>query len=369
MNDPAIYIYAKEIGWEEKLPCTIQYHGESFDGEIKNRGGSSSKYPKHSMTLELDDEIALAGLPKNDDWIFNASYIDKTFQRHKLSYDLFRKMHPQNKAPQCTYVPVYLNDKYIGLYVLMEKVNGSWLGFDKKNPKGARLFKDPFVFVKERLPNVQEPDNYYQQKFPKQKKLDCNHELDSLKQFLFNTDDETFGKWSYTQIDERNLIDWHLLLLLTNNDDGIFKNFYLYKEGGDQWKFIPWDYDHSFGRDGNYELNLIEREVGWEKVVLLRRLMELKQSGYALNLKRRYEELRKEVFTEDALIQMIAENERMLQPYLKENSELWPMDAKWYSDANNYNQEIEIIKKYIPMRLEQLDTFFSNLEYGEEEKE
>ena len=369
VGNGVIRIYADTIGWAKKLPCRIEYKGKTYQGEVKYRGGMSSKYPKHSMTLELEQDISIAGLLKNDDWILNANYIDKTFQRHKLSYDIFRSMHPDNKAPRCAYVPMYLNDNFIGLYVIMEKVNGSWLGLDKNTPNGARLFKDPFVFVEERLPNVQEPNNYYQQKFPEVEKKDCNNELDAFKTFLFHSSDSAFvvdcGKW----LNLRNVMDWHLLLLLTNNDDGLFKNYYLYRpEGSSSYEFIPWDYDHSFGRDGNYDLNLIDREVGWRKVVLLRRLMELPQSDYAEALKTRYLSLRSNVFSEKRLMELIQANDVEVRPQIKANTEKWPLDAKWYSDANDYDAELDILKQYIPLRLEQLDTFFTTLKYGEEEK-
>jgi len=367
-KENTIRIEAESIGWDTKVPCKIIYHGKQYKAKLKFRGGMSSRYPKHSMTVEFKKNVSIAGMPSNDDWIFNASYIDKTFQRHKLSYDIFRLMNEENKAPRSSYLPVYLNDKYMGLYVIMEKVNGSWLGFDKKNPEGARLFKDPFIFVKERLPNVQEPDNYYQQKFPKQKNEDCNHELDDVKRFLFESSDEEFIQANENWFVRKNVIDWHLLLLLTNNDDGVVKNFYLYREpNGRPFQFIPWDYDHSFGRDGNYDLNLAERLVRWEKAILLKRLMEIPGSQYPHQLKQRYNELRKSIFTEETLFELIAANSKEIRPYLDANEAKWALDAKWYSDANNYDQEIELIKKYISLRLEQLDTFFSTLEYGKKE--
>lgn len=361
-SEDVLRIYSDSIGWENKLPCKITYLGKEYDAAIKFRGGISSKYPKQSMTVEFEEDVAMGGLPSNDDWILNANYIDKTFQRHKLSFDIFRKMNPQNRGPKCAYIPVYVNDKFKGLYVVMEKVNGSWMGFDKKSPGQARLFKDPFVFVEERLPNVQEPDNYYQQKFPKQSKGDFNHEPEALKTFLFQSSDAVFLQEYKNWVNEENVMDWHLLLLLTNNDDGIFKNFYLYKEAdASQFQFIPWDYDHSFGRDGNYEMNLIDREVGWEKVILLRRLMELEKSGYSKRLKKRYEELRETVFSEVSLLKMIADNDDSIRPHIKANAEVWSLDSEWYLDANDYDQEIEIMKKFVPMRLQQLDDFFNGL--------
>jgi len=364
-----IRIYADTIGWDNKLPCTINYKGRAYQAEVKFRGGMSSQYPKHSMTIELEQDAVLSGLPANDDWILNASYIDKTFQRHKLSYDIFRKMHPENIAPGCSYVSVYHNDNYIGLYVLMEKINGSLLGFDKNRPENALLFKDAFVFIEERLPNVQEPDNYYQQKFPSVEQGELSNAPEEFKAFLFNSSDKQFTREIENWVDLRNIVDWHLLLLLTNNDDGVIKNYYLFRTAqSEQFGFIPWDYDHSFGRDGNYELNLIEREVGWNKAVLLNRLFAIKETGYADRLAARYTELRKELFTEEALLEMIELNDSLLRPYLKANEERWPNDATWYSDANDYKKEIEILKQYIPLRLKQLDDFFNKLEHGEEEK-
>ncbi|MEO0735011.1 MAG: DUF2911 domain-containing protein, partial [Bacteroidota bacterium] len=57
---------------------------------LKRRGGMSFVYDKHSYTLHLDRKIPLDFLPLDRDWVLNASYIDKTFVRHKVSYDLFR---------------------------------------------------------------------------------------------------------------------------------------------------------------------------------------------------------------------------------------------------------------------------------------
>lgn len=94
---PELNIYKTgNISWREKRPCKIIYiHANdttALNGNIKFRGGSSSKYYKHSFSLELNNKYPLAELPGDDDWIINANYIDKTFMRHKISYDFFRAM-------------------------------------------------------------------------------------------------------------------------------------------------------------------------------------------------------------------------------------------------------------------------------------
>ncbi len=124
-----------EISWDNKEPCIIQfsYAGSNFEAEacIKCRGGSSSKYYKHSYAIELDKKHSLAGLPNDDDWVLNANYIDKTFMRHKISYDIFKEMSPKNMAAQSAYIRLFINGNYTGLYVLMQEVNAGMLKLNK----------------------------------------------------------------------------------------------------------------------------------------------------------------------------------------------------------------------------------------------
>ena len=110
-NIPSINILPVEnIDWKIKKKCNIVYSNnnsvDTLSGKIKFRGGMSSRYAKHSYTLELDSSFCFNKLDCDDDFIINASYIDKTFMRHKISYDLFREMNADNKAVECTYINV-----------------------------------------------------------------------------------------------------------------------------------------------------------------------------------------------------------------------------------------------------------------------
>jgi hypothetical protein len=155
------------IGWEKKEPCTIIYSNaenvDELEGRIKCRGGISSKYNKHSFSLELENKYSFASLPKDDDWILNANYIDKTFMRHKISYDLFREMNVNNIAAKSSFINVSINDIYEGLYVIMEEINASMVGLNKSDTM-SMLFKDPLIFRKERVDYVQDSLKYYQKR-------------------------------------------------------------------------------------------------------------------------------------------------------------------------------------------------------------
>ncbi|MBO4403095.1 MAG: CotH kinase family protein, partial [Bacteroidales bacterium] len=269
---PTIYIFSDGICWDKKEHCDIittnQGITDTIFGSIKFRGGISSGYPKHSFSLKLTEKYPLAGLKEAKSFIINATYIDKTLMRHKISYDLFRAMSPENEAAECSYANLYLNGQYEGLYVIMDKINAQRLGLDKKESM-AMIFKDPPLFWGENRITPQEPDNYFQQTYPKLKKADMNAYMESFMDFLFNAPDSLFAKEIGQWIDISNVIDWHLLLLYTNNGDGVMKNFYLYKKSEQTpFRIVPWDYDHSFGRDGDNELNMLERNVDCERSIL-----------------------------------------------------------------------------------------------------
>lgn len=365
---PALNILAdEEIGWESKGPCKITYTDAKSDVEslaqIKNRGGMSSRYYKHSYSLELNNKFSLGGLPINDDYILNANYIDKTFMRHKVSYDIFRQMSKNNVASKSAYVNVSVNSQYQGLYLLMEEINASMVGLNKMDTC-AMLFKDPPVFYAEKLPYVQDSLNYYQQKYPKKEVSDKTLYMDTFRDFLFNSSDSLFAKDIGKWVDIENVIDWHLMLLFSNNADGILKNFYLYKlNAHTPFRFAIWDYDHSFGRDGDNELNMGEKELTWRRSILLKRLSQQPQTGYLPKLKKRWVELRKlNIFSYQNFKAHVEQNHQIISQEVEENFALWPVDDPWYFDGNNYQQEIDLMLGFVERRVMEMDLYIGNLD-------
>ncbi len=364
------YVHIKtpieKISGETKQACEIYFQNDTIHkkylGRIKIRGGISRRYDKHSYSLELDEKFDFMHLPSDDDWILNASYIDKTFLRHKLSYDLFRSMGLYNQASLCDYLNVKHNDRDVGLYVLMEEINAGKLKLSRRD-SSAVLFKDPPIFQSERLKLVQDSTNYYQQKFPKKDSLDHTETIEKLKAFLFNSSDKEFLEHIEQYFDLNNIRDWHILLLLTNNADGVLKNFYLYKKNSvTPFRIAIWDYDHSFGRDGDNEYNMMERPSRWQRAILLRRLMDIPNSTYPSLLRQRWFDLRKTGTLSVAKIkEMMAKDQERMKPYLKHNQSLWPLNSKWYYDDNSYKEEIEIMHQFIELRIPQLDQYFSEI--------
>ncbi len=350
------------FSWKKKEDCKIifNHEGESVElpARIKLRGGMSAQYKKNSFSMELEKKYKFFDIPKEDDWILNASYIDKTFMRHKINYDLFRAMGPKNIAARSTYVNIHTNGEYHGLYLLTEEINGKRVGLNKKDTL-AMLFKDPLLlYTEHRVP--QDSNNYHQQKFPKIHNRDQTFYIEKFRSFLFDSSDEVFENKIDEWVDLENIIDWHLLLLFTNNGDGIMKNFYLYKrDAHTPFRIAIWDYDHTFGRDGDNELNMMERPLRWKRSILFVRLLDSKNLGYRKRLEKRWKELRESgLFSESYIEKQMTQIDKMIRQQVITNFEKWPHKGYWYYDDNDYEQEKEILKSFIPLRLSQLDEEF-----------
>ncbi len=346
---------------EMNLCQTINEESITYEGKIERRGGFSISLPKHSYEIDLNDDISLAELPKDDDWILNANYIDKTFLRHVMSYELFTTMNENNIASKCKYVELKLNGVYNGLYVLMEKLDKSSLKICDED-SNAVIFKEPHIF-RDTYEGIipQNINNFHQQTYPKIEKRDKTAFIEEVREFILTSSDNNFTIGISGIFDIDNLIDWHLLLMISNNSDGILKNFYLYKTDKETpIRIAPWDYDHSFGRDCDNELNLDEYPLIIERSILFRRLLEF--DWYKANLKERWMDMNNmNILSENGLKQRVIAKSNFIKELAKKNFEIWPVDNPWYFDSNNFEEEIEIIFKFIELRHNRLRDYFNNL--------
>jgi len=336
-------------------------HIKKYDGKIKQRGGSSLFYYKQSYEIDLEEDETLCGLDADDDWIVNANYIDKTFMRHVIAYELFQNMHVNNLASNTQYVQLKLNNRYNGLYVLMEKPDKSSLCIDRSDTT-AVIFKEPHIFRKSYDPVVpQKVGNFHQQTYPKITVDDKTDFIEEVRDFILHSTDKQFTEKFNRIFDLQSILDWHLILLVTNNSDGLLKNFYLYKIDTDTpLRISIWDYDHSFGRDGDNELNLDKRHLKIERSILFARLLEF--DWYEEKLKNRWKVLNDEqILSAPALKKRIELKKKHILILAEKNFQKWAVGCRWYFDDNNFEKEVEIMLQFIDLRHDRLSHYFNNL--------
>ena len=139
------------------------------------------------------------------------------------------------------------------------------------------------------------------------------------------------------------------------------KNFYLYKRDNETpVRVAPWDYDHSFGRDGDSEMNQDIRPLDITRSILFKRLM--KYDWYKDALKNRWDQLiKKDILSKRSLKKFVTVESKGLRSLAEKNFEKWPIDSEWYFDSYTYDQEIELILDFIDLRHDRLTRYFNEL--------
>lgn len=158
------------------------------------------------------------------------------------------------------------------------------------------------------------------------------------------------------RLDLANAMDFHILVQVTANSDGITKNFLLARDGQEsgpqtnKFFFVPWDYDGTFGRNWNatpYPHNV------WLSNPLFDRLMQ--NGEYRRRFAARWRQLRQGPLAEAAMVAAIERNVRTLGEAVRRNVERWPTDRGGYPDRLTFEEDIEQMKAWVERRLQWLD--------------
>jgi len=369
-NLPVCYLTATNpISSQAKVPCTFEMvypDGESrgstnrFKGGVRIHGGVSQGYAKKSYGLTLDSPFSMAGLHPGAHWVLNAAYIDRSLMRHKLAYDLFMSLGATNQprhASSSRFVEVYLNRKYNGVYLLMERVDWRLLKlhpFNSNDTTHACIYKA----VDHSANFAQAGHPGYEQREPDPLQSPYWGPLDRFDRFVSSTSDDAFfnpENGIAVRLDLENAIDFHLLVLLTYNLDGIDKNFIIARD----WKaadaipkffFVPWDYDGTFGR--NWDSSAVPA-TGWLSNHLFDRL--LSRPDYGRKFAARWKQLRAGPFSATAIRSRIDANVKALGPAADRNFRRWPVAQGPYRDRVGFVEDIAEMKSWTDARLAWLD--------------
>ena len=207
---------------------------------------SGSGAPHHEILqrkagkIKFEDSNNVFGARKIN---LNAEYIDYSLMRNYLSNELFTWAgHP---APACSYVNVFINGDYMGVFVQIENIDEYFLErfgkrqgafFKAKNHGGSMspLTHDEYY------PITYEPDND-----------NDKYALQDLKSFLCRMKywtDEDFENNIEEEIDVGNFLLYEAVLFSLTSNDSFTKNYYIYSNpDSHEYEIFPWDNDATFG--------------------------------------------------------------------------------------------------------------------------
>ena len=259
---------------ETEIPAKLQIWGEDkaeseiLDLTIRGRGNTSWNMPKKSYKIEFAKKQSILGMPKDKDWALIANYADKTLMRNYLAYRLSAALDVFY-APRCEFAELYLNDDYLGVYLITETVK---IGENRVNiPKndfsyivevdGKYKASEQVVFSdvltsnnKGKAFRVHNPKNA------------SEAVLDSVQTHIQNFEKylKTIKSGGDNNVDEWIDIDecirhYWVQEFAKNPDAEFYTSVYFSWIKGDKIKMGPvWDFDLAFGNHSNDNINVVE---------------------------------------------------------------------------------------------------------------
>jgi hypothetical protein len=334
---------------------TDQANGYDGNIKIKLRGNSSLFFDQKRFTLETvtpegkSNNVELLGMPADNDWVLLAPFNDISMMRDPFAFDLWNEMG--HWAPRNRYCEVVMNGRYIGVYILCEKIKRaenrlSIAKLKKTDTSGLELTGGYIV----RIDPPDEGEKSFQSDvpgiitsggmggfggmgglgggfgggratvtwsyfYPKSENLAPEQE-EYISNYIKTTEkviqSDNFAdpKEGYAKyIDVESFVDYIIHTELSLNADGLKRSTYFYKTkqnedgtGGKLHAGTVWDYNLAYGNCNFANGNNIQAWVynGGETnptPAMFKRLME--DPAFVAKVKARWKELRKGVLSID----------------------------------------------------------------------
>ncbi|HEY5957754.1 MAG TPA: CotH kinase family protein [Polyangiaceae bacterium] len=340
---------------------------------VELRGRSSMNFPKKNYGIELhdasgaDNPANLLGMGKESDWVLDGAWADRSFMRNRVSFSLFRDMAPTYWAPRARYCELTLNQKYQGIYVLLEKIkrdddrvvlpddDGTGSTFIVKQDDNGTLkltigngAKWKVVYPGSSI--ITDKQTQAVQAF-----------LDRLGTALNSSSPSDL----LTLFDTARVIDWILLEEFAKNVDAYnLSLFFARSSGGAAWP-IPWDLDLAYGQPTIRNFTGNETAEGWvhNRTNFISKLSTL--DAIRQGLGPRWRALRLGVFSEASILKRLDDYLAVLTEAARDaNFKLWPIENVDFTqiyapytfyDVTNYSDELAHLRTWIQQRLVWLD--------------
>ncbi|MBO0357227.1 CotH kinase family protein [Hymenobacter sp. BT186] len=343
---------------------------------IELRGASSQSLPKKSYELSfwsdtlgaVSRDVRLLNMRTDNKWNLQAMYNEPLRMQSKVSNELWQDIHQiyyKNLEPDAkngiamTYVEVFVNDEYKGIYALSERIDRKQLKlkkYDNQTIKGE-LYKGSgwgaTTFTS--LPpfdNTSLTWGGFEYKHPEEE-IDWTN-LYNFVDFVENSSTQDFNNNYKTKFKLSNAVDYYIFLNLLRSLDNTGKNIYIAKyKAGEPYYYVPWDLDGVFGT--NWQGNQDNVTNGLLSNGFYDRLnQDCSPNGFRAALVQRWAELRTTVINQDSIMSRFAVNTN----YLVNNNAYEREHIAW-NDFTYDATQLTYVASWLSNRLAYLDVVFS----------
>ena len=349
---------------ETVFPSHLQVYGETspisevLELTVRGRGNSSFKMPKYGMKLEFTDKVSMFGMPANRDWALIANYGDKTHLRNYMMTRLSEWLGA-SYTPRMKFVELYLNRKYMGLYLFAETVKVA------KNRVNIAESDTSFLVEKESSKKLDSPyvissmGHAFHVKSPRDLKpesatLLVSH-LTEFENFMTGFDNggkDRMDEW----VDMDDFLLYYWVQEFSKNEDGNFARsiFFTWKKDG-LIRFGPlWDFDISFGNE-SYEQNRNPdkwyiRNFRWFSYIFKDKAVVAEAKAYWKRNRDIFRALADSVPVYEKIISRALDNEYKRWPIMQ-NTENWALKDPY----KDYDEAIETMVEWMNSRYKWID--------------
>jgi hypothetical protein len=241
-------LFRKEPHDDSEFSVAVMEGGQRMPGTIEVKGSFTRNFIKKSILIKLEKGQLWHGYRKIS---LNGMSTDPTNMREWQAWNLVD--HLGMAHPAVKYTRLYINDRYIGLFLFIEWIEPSLFARYGVGDDGEFYHPVDNKFCGDFLPknNTRLPDCWY-------KLAPHDNDYSKLRELVEAIDAapmEQFDQFMDKHFDVDSVINWILVNTLVSSTDTYNKNFFLYYSKQKQkWLVVPWDYDLTFGRGADYAL-------------------------------------------------------------------------------------------------------------------
>jgi hypothetical protein len=348
---------------------------------MEYRGRSSLQYPKKNYAVELRDAAgtkmptSFLGMGKDEDWILDGSWADRSFMRNPLVLDSYASLGTSRYGAQSRFCTFSLNGANQGIYRLGEKIKRSVdrLAIAADDGAGSSFIikqddKDNLGILSASLGGRKTWEMIY----PKQdtatpaQRAGVQAWLDKFTAALNGADPGNANSGVFTFLDLDTTVDWILIQEFSKNIDAYNLSLHLARTAGHTAWLVPWDFDLAFGQptvSGGQNTN--DKPTGWvfNRTPFIVHLSQASQ--LTTRLPSRWQALRQGGLSDAAIAQRLANYQTTLTPAaVAENFAIWPLEAVNFSQIYkpytlyrviSYGDELATLSSWIKARLAWMD--------------
>ena len=339
---------------------------------VELRGRSSQGFPKKQYSVELWDEQGedlerdLLGMGADEDWVLNGAYIDRAFIRNKLAFDLFQAFGgPLRYAPETACCTLTLDDEWLGIYFLSERIKRDDDRIDIQADTTER--GESFVVKLDDSAGVQDNSSIghgaWRLVYPPEEQASLAAQagvqawLQGWQAAYGGADPGDTDSGIFAWVDMDSAVDFVILQEFMKNNDAYYLSVHLWKDVDGVMYFTPWDMDLTLGQP-LYNDNSLSNEWILYRPTMIDGMTAVGAFGEALQA--RWWELRQGLLAEDTLLQRLDGYRALMGDVVYENFQVWPIEDIQFSGDQlpvvaSFDEEWERVRVWISERLAWVD--------------